>query len=77
NKFDTKTLPKLSQAKVETKVPHTNSSAKVSATDNSPGKKEVAKSGNKPFSKPMPGMRKRYNVLIVAILLTVIASGLM
>lgn len=77
NKVDTKTLPKLSQANVETKVPHTNSSAQVSATDKGPGKKEVAKSGNKPVSKPRPGMRTRYKVLIGAILLTVIAAGLM
>ncbi|MFI3083534.1 Stk1 family PASTA domain-containing Ser/Thr kinase [Streptococcus sp. 2022WUSS135] len=77
NKVDTKTLPKLSQANVETKVPHTNSSAQVSATDKGPGKKEVAKSGNKPVSKPRPGMRTRYKVLIGAILLTVIAVGLM
>lgn len=77
NKVDTKTLPKLSQANVETKVPHTNSSAQVSATDKGPGKKEVAKSGNKPVSKPRPGMRTRYKVLIGAILLTVIATGLM
>ncbi|MBO3756218.1 Stk1 family PASTA domain-containing Ser/Thr kinase [Streptococcus suis] len=77
NKVDTKTLPKLSQANVETKVPHTNSSAQVSATDKGSGKKEVAKSGNKPVSKPRPGMRTRYKVLIGAILLTVIAAGLM
>ncbi|HEL2005834.1 TPA: Stk1 family PASTA domain-containing Ser/Thr kinase [Streptococcus suis] len=77
NKVDTKTLPKLSQANVETKVPHTNSSAQVSATDKGAGKKEVAKSGNKPVSKPRPGMRTRYKVLIGAILLTVIATGLM
>ncbi|HFR3838081.1 TPA: Stk1 family PASTA domain-containing Ser/Thr kinase [Streptococcus suis] len=77
NKVDTKTLPKLSQANVETKVPHTNSSAQVSAMDKGPGKKEVAKSGNKPVSKPRPGMRTRYKVLIGAILLTVIATGLM
>ncbi|MFI3080020.1 Stk1 family PASTA domain-containing Ser/Thr kinase [Streptococcus sp. 2021WUSS126] len=77
NKVDTKTLPKLSQANVETKVPHTNSSAQVSATDKGAGKKEVAKSGNKPISKPRPGMRTRYKVLIGAILLTVIATGLM
>ena len=76
NKVDTKTLPKLSQANVETKVPHTNSSAQVSATDKGPGKKEVAKSGNKPVSKPRSGMRTRYKVLIGAILLTVIAAGL-
>ncbi|HEM6509575.1 Stk1 family PASTA domain-containing Ser/Thr kinase [Streptococcus suis] len=77
NKVDTKTLPKLSQANVETKVPHTNSSAQVSATDKGSGKKEVANSGNKPVSKPRPGMRTRYKVLIGAILLTVIAVGLM
>ncbi|HEM5454202.1 Stk1 family PASTA domain-containing Ser/Thr kinase [Streptococcus suis] len=77
NKVDTKTLPKLSQANVETKVPHTNSSAQVSATGKGSGKKEVAKSGNKPVSKPRPGMRTRYKVLIGAILLTVIAAGLM
>lgn len=77
NKVDTKTLPKLSQANVETKVPHTNSSAQVFATDKGSGKKEVAKSGNKPVSKPRPGMRTRYKVLIGAILLTVIAAGLM
>ncbi|HEM6253271.1 TPA: Stk1 family PASTA domain-containing Ser/Thr kinase [Streptococcus suis] len=77
NKVDTKTLPKLSQANVETKVPHTNSSAQVSATDKGSGKKEVAKSGNEPVSKPRPGMRTRYKVLIGAILLTVIAAGLM
>lgn len=77
NKVDTKTLPKLSQANVETKVPHTNSSAQVSVTDKGAGKKEVAKSGNKPVSKPRPGMRTRYKVLIGAILLTVIATGLM
>lgn len=77
NKVDTKTLPKLSQANVETKVPHTNSSAQVSATDKGSGKKEVAKSGNKPVSKPRPGIRTRYKVLIGAILLTVIAAGLM
>ncbi|CYV99303.1 serine/threonine protein kinase [Streptococcus suis] len=77
NKVDTKTLPKLSQANVETKVPHTNSSAQVFATDKGSGKKEVAKSGNKPVSKPRPGMRTRYKVLIGAILLTVIAVGLM
>ncbi|MBY4635157.1 Stk1 family PASTA domain-containing Ser/Thr kinase [Streptococcus suis] len=77
NKVDTKTLPKLSQANVETKVPHTNSSAQVSATDKGSGKKEVANSGNKPVSKSRPGMRTRYKVLIGAILLTVIAVGLM
>ncbi|HEM6403408.1 TPA: Stk1 family PASTA domain-containing Ser/Thr kinase [Streptococcus suis] len=76
NKVDTKTLPKLSQANVETKVPHTNSSAQTSATDKGSGKKEVAKSGNKPVSKPRSGMRTRYKVLIGAILLTVIAAGL-
>ncbi|MFI3085962.1 Stk1 family PASTA domain-containing Ser/Thr kinase [Streptococcus sp. 2020WUSS089] len=76
NKVDTKTLPKLSQANVETKVPHTNSSAQTSATDKGAGKKEVAKSGNKPVSKPRSGMRTRYKVLIGAILLTVIAAGL-
>ncbi|MFM0612092.1 Stk1 family PASTA domain-containing Ser/Thr kinase [Streptococcus suis] len=76
NKVDTKTLPKLSQANVETKVPHTNSSAQVSVTDKGSGKKEVAKSGNKPVSKPRSGMRTRYKVLIGAVLLTVIAAGL-
>ncbi|HEM3442959.1 TPA: Stk1 family PASTA domain-containing Ser/Thr kinase [Streptococcus suis] len=76
NKVDTKTLPKLSQANVEMKVPHTNSSAQVSVTDKGSGKKEVAKSGNKPVSKPRSGMRTRYKVLIGAVLLTVIAAGL-
>ncbi len=54
----------------------TNSSAQTSATDKGSGKKEVAKSGNKPVSKPRSGMRTRYKVLIGAILLTVIAAGL-
>ncbi|MFX3787089.1 serine/threonine protein kinase, partial [Streptococcus suis] len=57
NKVDTKTLPKLSKANVDTKVPHTNSSAQVSATETGSGKKHVPPSGKKPQSKPRPGQR--------------------
>ncbi|QHF54210.1 MULTISPECIES: Stk1 family PASTA domain-containing Ser/Thr kinase [Streptococcus] len=77
NKVDTKTLPKLSQANVDTKSPMANDSVQNVATDKSVGKKEGIKKPTKPASKPRPGMRTRYKVLIGAILLTALAAGLM
>ncbi|NQN68513.1 Stk1 family PASTA domain-containing Ser/Thr kinase [Streptococcus suis] len=76
NKVDTKTLPKLSQANVESKS-QSNTEMKQKAFKEAENKqKERVTSQSKPPIKPKKGFRTRYKVLIVAILLTIVAIGL-
>ncbi|HEM2809764.1 Stk1 family PASTA domain-containing Ser/Thr kinase [Streptococcus suis] len=76
NKVDTKTLPKLSQANVDSKS-QSNTEMKQKAFKEAENKqKERVTSQSKPPIKPKKGFRTRYKVLIVAILLTIVAIGL-
>lgn len=77
NKVDTKTLPKLSQANVDSKPAPSSEASKKPVTEKKPGKKEAAKASGKPVSKARPGLRTRYKVLIGAVFLTIVAMALM
>ncbi|HFI0668273.1 TPA: Stk1 family PASTA domain-containing Ser/Thr kinase [Streptococcus suis] len=70
NRVDTKTLPKLSQANVDTKVQEEPIKS-ATKTDLKP----IFKSNSKQTLKPRRGIRTRYKVLIGVILLTVAALG--
>ncbi|HFI0507850.1 TPA: Stk1 family PASTA domain-containing Ser/Thr kinase [Streptococcus suis] len=73
NKIDTKTLPKLSQANVESKSPLAADAVRKATNKGSNDKNEKAKQTAKPVTKPKHRIRTRYKVLAGAILLTVIA----
>lgn len=73
NKIDTKTLPKLSQANVESKSPLAADAVRKATNKGSNDKNEKAKQIAKPVTKPKHRIRTRYKVLAGAILLTVIA----
>ncbi|MDW8759193.1 Stk1 family PASTA domain-containing Ser/Thr kinase [Streptococcus suis] len=73
NKIDTKTLPKLSQANVESKSPLAADAVRKATNKGSNDKNEKAKQTAKPVTEPKHRIRTRYKVLAGAILLTVIA----
>lgn len=77
NKVDTKTLPKLSQANVDSKSQSNNEVKQKAFKEVENKQKERVTSQSKPPIKPKKGIRTRYKVLIVAILLTIVAIGLM
>ncbi|HFI0300940.1 TPA: Stk1 family PASTA domain-containing Ser/Thr kinase [Streptococcus suis] len=68
NRVDTKTLPKLSQANVDTKVQEEQIKSETK-TDLKP----ISKSTSKQALKPRRGLRTRYKVLIGVIVLTIAA----
>lgn len=76
NKVDTKTLPKLSQANVDSKSQSNNEVKQKAFKEAENKQKERVTSQSKPPIKPKKGFRTRYKVLIVAILLTIVAIGL-
>ncbi|MDG3133045.1 Stk1 family PASTA domain-containing Ser/Thr kinase [Streptococcus suis] len=77
NKVDTKSLPKLSQATIEEKLPTNAETPQKMNQEQSVGKKPASKFVTKPISKPKKGIRTRYKVLIGSIFLTIVAFVLL
>lgn len=77
NKVDTKSLPKLSQATVEEKIPTNTELPRKTNQEQSMGKKPTSKFVTKPTSKSKKGIRTRYKVLIGSIFLTIVAFVLL
>lgn len=77
NKVDTKTLPKLSQANVEAKPLASTGAPKTNVENRPAGKAMTQKVAGKSAAKPRKGIRTRFKVLFGALLLTLMAVGLM
>ncbi|HFI0107216.1 TPA: Stk1 family PASTA domain-containing Ser/Thr kinase [Streptococcus suis] len=75
NKIDTKTLPKLSQANVDVKAPIGEEVTPKPAQVSAEVQNDKGKSPTKPTPQTKTGLRTRYKVLIGAVLLTLVAVG--